>query len=332
MLKGVSVSVFDAPQVNNDEEEQQKYDKAAIYLEDLESKVLEMPERTHIDALLDISEQSFMSDLEPYEWHCYPGWEHAVHGWDRVSPLCCVMMSQKDIAKQKEAESSATSGFNRMSPKVGSTSSLMEQHCKPNAGQPNVKEAASLSQQPGPQEQATSPCHSVTQKSVPGSSEKKWVARETSPVLRQTSQASPLECRALKVQKHTVRHDVTIVPIKNFKFLPPINSLQKDNKGKKTPDAKSHCRLKKGIKATRTGLDATAKLERPISSPASTDSHQECHQSHNLFPNACVSLTSRRKSSRSPKMDTLHPTAYSLGSNMPRGMIQSLVPAKSLLI
>ncbi|XP_054892478.1 uncharacterized protein C16orf46 homolog isoform X2 [Poeciliopsis prolifica] len=285
-----------------------------------------MPERKHVDALLDISEQSFMRDLEPHEWHCYPGWEHAVHGWGRVSPLCCVMMSQKETAKHKESESLATSGFNRTPPKVGSTASLMEQHCKPNAGQPNVKEAASLSHQPGSQDQATSPCHSPTQK--PGSSEKKRVAQETSPVLRQASQSSPVESRALKVQKHTIRHDVTTVPIKNFKFLPPINSLQKDNKGKKMADVKTVSRLKKGIKATQTGLDATAKLERPLSSPASTDSQA---QSPNLFPNGCGSVTSRRKSTVSPKMDTLHPTAFSLGNNMPRG-IHPLVATKSLLI
>ncbi|XP_023187937.1 uncharacterized protein C16orf46 homolog [Xiphophorus maculatus] len=335
MLKGVCVSVFDAPQVHNAVKEQQKYYKTAINIEDLESKLLEMPERTHIDALLDISEQSFMRDLEPHKWHCYPGWEHAVHGWDRVSPLCCIMMSQKDMAKPKEAESLTTSGFNRTPCRVGSTASLMEQHCKPNPGQPNVKDAASLSHQLGPQDQATSPCHSATQKSVPGSSEKKWVARETSPVLRQTSQSSPLVYRALKVQKPSVRHDVTMVPIKTFKFLPPINSLQKDNKGRKTADVKSPYRLKKGIKATRTGLDATAKLERPISSPAATDSNQQCQQcqqSPNLFPKGCVSVPSRKKSSICPKMDTLHPTAYSLGNNMPRGLIPPLVPAKSLLI
>ncbi|XP_007549988.1 uncharacterized protein LOC103136607 isoform X1 [Poecilia formosa] len=334
MLKGVSVSVFDAPQVNNDEEEQHKYDKAAIDIEDLESKLLEMPERKHIDALLDISEQSFMRDLEPHEWHCYPGWEHAVHGWDRVSPLCCVMMNQKgqDMAKQKEAESPATSGTNRTPPKVGSTASLMEQHCKPNTGQPNVKEAASPNHQLGPQDQATSPRHSATQKSVPGSSEKKWVARETSPVLRHTSQSSPPESKSSKAQKHTVRHDVTMVPIKNFKFLPPISSLQKDNKGKKTADAKSLCRLEKGIKATRTGLNATANLERPVSSSSSNDSHQQRQQSPNLSLSGCVSVPNRRKSSISPRMDTLHPTVYSLGKNMPRGMIQPLVPAKSLLI
>lgn len=36
------------------------------------------PERTHVDALLDISEDDFLKELEPHEYHCYSGWEEAV--------------------------------------------------------------------------------------------------------------------------------------------------------------------------------------------------------------------------------------------------------------
>lgn len=36
------------------------------------------PERRHVDALLDISEEDFLKELEPQEYHCYSGWEEAV--------------------------------------------------------------------------------------------------------------------------------------------------------------------------------------------------------------------------------------------------------------
>lgn len=46
--------------------------------EDETGKQLYKTERAHVDALLDISEEDFLKELEPYEYHCYPGWEEAV--------------------------------------------------------------------------------------------------------------------------------------------------------------------------------------------------------------------------------------------------------------
>ncbi len=39
------------------------------------------PDRRHVDALVDISEEDFLKELEPYEYHCYSGWEEAVSKW-----------------------------------------------------------------------------------------------------------------------------------------------------------------------------------------------------------------------------------------------------------
>jgi len=36
------------------------------------------PERRLVEVLLDISEEDFMKELEPHEYHCYSGWEDAV--------------------------------------------------------------------------------------------------------------------------------------------------------------------------------------------------------------------------------------------------------------
>lgn len=52
-----------------------------------ESPGREQPDRTpahrrHVQAFLDISEEEFLEELEPYDYHCYPGLEEA------VSPVC----------------------------------------------------------------------------------------------------------------------------------------------------------------------------------------------------------------------------------------------------
>lgn len=47
-----------------------------------EDAVLEQPyrtaDRTHVDALLDISEEVFLNEKEPHEFHCYSGLEESV--------------------------------------------------------------------------------------------------------------------------------------------------------------------------------------------------------------------------------------------------------------
>lgn len=35
-------------------------------------------DRRHVDALLDISEEFFLKELEPYDYHSSSGWEEAV--------------------------------------------------------------------------------------------------------------------------------------------------------------------------------------------------------------------------------------------------------------
>lgn len=35
-------------------------------------------DRRHVDALLDISEELFLKELEPYDYICSSGWEEAV--------------------------------------------------------------------------------------------------------------------------------------------------------------------------------------------------------------------------------------------------------------
>lgn len=55
--------------------------------------------RRHVDALLDISEENSMKELEPFEHNDPPGWEHAV-SYDvtaRFSPLSGLVVPAAEI-------------------------------------------------------------------------------------------------------------------------------------------------------------------------------------------------------------------------------------------
>lgn len=43
-----------------------------------EDQPYQTPDRRHVDALLAFSEEDFLKELEPFEYHCYSGLEEAV--------------------------------------------------------------------------------------------------------------------------------------------------------------------------------------------------------------------------------------------------------------
>lgn len=49
-------------------------------------------ELVHVDALLNISQEDFLKELEPHECHCYPGWEEAVS--HRLPPAPCPLQAR----------------------------------------------------------------------------------------------------------------------------------------------------------------------------------------------------------------------------------------------
>lgn len=251
-------------------------------------------------------------------------------GWARVSPISCIMMNQKsqDKAKDREAKNPTTLGLNRTPSKAGSTSSLVEQHCKSHADLPNLKEVGTLSDRLGSSGPTTLPVRNPIQKYLPDSflEGKKWMPQETALTLHHLSSNYALsQRRASKCQNHTTKYNVTMVPIKNIAFLPPINSKQKINchvcRGKKTSDAKTLYKLEKTISSSQTQLDVAACFDLPINSTAQTYCHKGCQQKPSLCPAVCVSVP-RRQISISPKIDTVHPTRYSVGKNLSQAMEQ----------
>ncbi|XP_078139058.1 uncharacterized protein C16orf46 homolog [Centroberyx gerrardi] len=91
-----------------------EFDQAAVEGSDKEFPEMEdtgwdrqpctTPDQDHVDALLDISEENFLKEQEPYEYHCFSGWEEAVRGWGRVTPLACMFLPQKKGKKPKTGE------------------------------------------------------------------------------------------------------------------------------------------------------------------------------------------------------------------------------------
>lgn len=51
----------------------------------VEQQSCQTQDRSIGDALLDISEEDFLKELEPHKYHCYSGWEEAVSRLNNVS-------------------------------------------------------------------------------------------------------------------------------------------------------------------------------------------------------------------------------------------------------
>ncbi|XP_029495283.1 uncharacterized protein si:ch73-103b9.2 [Oncorhynchus nerka] len=55
----------------------------------------QIPNRGHVDALLDISDDTSSKEQEPFEFLCLSGWEEAIRGWGRTTPLGCLVQTQR---------------------------------------------------------------------------------------------------------------------------------------------------------------------------------------------------------------------------------------------
>lgn len=54
-------------------------DERSVAVEDTSwDQTCQLPDKGHVNALLDISEDTSFKDQEPYEFLCLPGWDEAV--------------------------------------------------------------------------------------------------------------------------------------------------------------------------------------------------------------------------------------------------------------
>ncbi|KAI4830909.1 hypothetical protein KUCAC02_002510 [Chaenocephalus aceratus] len=301
------------------------------------------PQRRHADALLDLSEEVFMNELEPHEYHCYPGWEEAVHGWARVAPLSCILLNQKIYKKPKpkEAETLTPLHVDPTTPKADSPASIAEQHCESEEGlHDSFKKAVSLKQ---PKEYWINPAAAALQKDasdwpVPSAmqgpmsnllhkekTEKEGMLRETLQHHHLPSRYS--ENKHTKPQRHRHRPNNMVVPIKNFTFLPPIISQHQNPlkvtgqpcSGRKAPEGEiPEENVTMFDKKSGSRVDRIANPELPANSAALTTKYRTCQQKPHLFSSVSVSVPRRYQVPVSSKPDTVH--SYSMGKSLTQAL------------
>ncbi|KAK5873876.1 hypothetical protein PBY51_018878 [Eleginops maclovinus] len=311
------------------------------------------PERRHADALLDLSEEFFMNELEPHEYHCYSGWEEAVHGWARVAPLSCILLNQKSYKKpkHKEAETPTPLYVDPTNPKEDSSARIAEQRCESEEGLHNsIKKSMSLNLHTHqPTGYWINTAASALQKDasdwpVPNAmqdtmsnflhkemTEKEGRRRET-PMQHHHLPSKHPENRHTKPQKHRQRPNNMVVPIKNFTFLPPIisphlNSPKVSGRTcscKKAPEGEiteeNFSMFDKRSGTSRSRMDRVANPELPANSAALTSKYRTCQHKPHLFSAVSVSIPRRYQVPVSSKPDTAHRTSYSMGKSLTKAL------------
>ncbi|XP_074523052.1 uncharacterized protein C16orf46 homolog [Halichoeres trimaculatus] len=296
----------------------------------VEELPFETPERKHVDALIDISEEEFLKELEPFEFHCYNGWEEAARGWARVDPMSCILSTPKTHTKAKHGGATPTPlPVNPPTPaNPDKLSSAAKHHCewKPSFQKPTqiTQHAASWSNPAvtAPQRDASewpflNTLHKTSLKSLhKGKIEQEGVFRDTH---HASSKCSVMDNRPCKPQRHSHRPNSTVVPIRNFTFLPPIQPTHFHSHGvssKKAPEggtAEENFVLfyTKGLKR-ETRVDSAAELQ--MSSAALTSKCRTYQHNPHTFSAVSVSIPRRYQVPLSSKPDTVHPTSYSVGT------------------
>ncbi|XP_040008022.1 uncharacterized protein LOC120803526 [Xiphias gladius] len=156
--------------------------------------------------------------------------------------------------------------------------------------------------------------------------------RETPPQPHHlSSKYSVSDNRPTKPQKHSHRPNNTVVPIKNFTFLPPIKSPHLSPKvggqlcsGKKASEAETleeNCFMFDKKSETRgTRVDPAANTELPSDSAALTSKYRTCQHNPHLFSAISVSVPKRYQVPVSSKSDTVHRRGYSMGKSLTQAL------------
>ncbi|XP_071344525.1 uncharacterized protein C16orf46 homolog [Trachinotus anak] len=305
----------------------------------VEEEPYRTPERRHVDVLLDISEEESLKELEPYEYHCYSGLEEAVRGWARVAPLSCILLTQKRYRKgnHKEANNPTPESVDPALPNADrspSCESHADSHNNFKKSMPSNQRVGSWSNnalaalQPDAMQKTTS--HPLLEEKKG----EKGMLRET-PVQPHhlSSKCSVSENRSTKPQRasHSHRPNNTVVPIKNFTFLPPIKSPHLNPKvsgqlcsGKKASEGETfeeNCFiLDKKSETSGIRVDPAVNTELPNYSAALPSTYRTCQRNPHLFTAVSVSIPKRYEVRISSKPDTVHHRSYSMGKSLTQAL------------
>ncbi|TNN75780.1 hypothetical protein EYF80_013927 [Liparis tanakae] len=269
------------------------------------------PERRLVEVLLDISEEDFVNELEPHEYHCYAGWEDA-KGDRKSKPASPADRTLPDAAR---------------SPSVAS-----DPRCESRVGlQNHGKKHTPLSQHAGPEAALQKDCsewpfvNSVLKTpSKPPLREKP----EREGPLRETP-SQPLHLHS----RYPAHRATQLVPIQNFTFLPPIipSSLNSQkaggqlccgNKAREGETAEeTHFLLdaRSGPRGARA--EHVANPELPTCSAVLTSRYWTCPRNPHLFSALSVAIPERYRVPMSSKPDTVHRASYQAA----RGLTQALL-------
>lgn len=294
----------------------------------------ETPERRLTDVLLDISVEDLSKEMEPYEYHRYPGMEEAGRGWARVAPLGCILWTEKKCRKPKHKEA------DNPTPLLVDPTLIAEHLCESHAApHNNFNKSMGLKQQVGSWSATATaalqiddsewPVFNAMQKTIPLISLQEALQEEGT--LRATSSQShhrsskytKPENRPIKSQKQSHRPNSTLVPIKNFTFFPPIKSPHLNLKvgsqlcsGKKASEGETleeNCVMfDKKSEARRTRVDPVASAELPHYPTAQNSKQRTCQHNPHLFSAVSISISKRYRVPRSSKPDAAHNRSYSM--------------------
>ncbi|XP_028294880.1 uncharacterized protein LOC114456957 [Gouania willdenowi] len=217
---------------------------------ELEDPVEQLPphtaERTCVDALLSLSEESSMNNLGPFEYKSYSGWEEAVCGWTKASPLSCILGTETNHrnSKQRENDKLASSSTHLTLSKAENS---VDQHKTKNPTSAGKRSASQSHTSPYNHHSDTAEgTVSNTMKLSMGNLLIKDKMEEERP---RENPAFPLKCNVsendhIKLLKYSHRLYDNTIPLKNVTFLPPIwspilNSKMSPCKGKKASQART---------------------------------------------------------------------------------------------
>ncbi|XP_051919506.1 uncharacterized protein LOC127599533 isoform X2 [Hippocampus zosterae] len=191
--------------------------------EDAVEEQLYKAQRIHVDVLLEMSEEAFLKETEPHEYHCYCGWEEAVRGWDRVAPVSCILLPQKKDKKPKPRKDTTDNPPSTHAETIhGDTLAMSGEHCGESQSSPHYSKKSTPSSQKAIIEPESPEWHAMDGAEEDSShllhEERSHVSGI--PLHLQHLPSNMTKGRQPKPMKRQTKSKV--VPITNFTFLPPI--------------------------------------------------------------------------------------------------------------
>ncbi|KAK2854117.1 hypothetical protein Q5P01_006778 [Channa striata] len=300
-------------------------------------------ERRHVDVLLDISEEDFLKELEPHEYHCYSGWEEAVRGWARVAPLSCILLTQKNQRKLKHKEADNQNPVDLTHSNADSSASVAEHHCESHAGfSYSSKKSTFLNPQPeswhdaalaalqldAPEwtllnDMSKIPSQLLGEEKI---EEEKMLGETHLESYNLSSKYSLSQYKPTKAQKHSHGPISTVVPIRNFTFLPLVVSPYLNHGHLCTGKTSSEGELldENGFTFDKKSRTRGTRVEPLANAEFSMNSkYRTCQHGLSLYSAVRVPVPKRYHIPISPKADTVNRTGYSLGKSLTPGLHSS---------